>query len=109
MEQPSQAPSPTPAKPQRHRPTAQEVRKNHGIYAAITLALMMWFVRDGWFNPDPKMLEHLLFNRSGSVICGVLFAFFATMVVSAHFAIQRQQKPQPATPPQSENPPPPTA
>ena len=101
MEQPAQAPSPAPAKPQRHRPTAQEVRKNHGIYAAVTLALLVWFVRDGWFNPDPKMQEHLLFNRSGSFICGALFAFFATMAASAHFAVQRQQKkPQPApTPP----------
>src|SRR5260221_12899604 len=93
-------PSQPAAQPQRRRPTAVEVRKSHGIYAVITMALLIWFVRDGWFNAEPKMQEHLLFNRSGSVICGVLALFFLTMAASAHFTVRRQQqqsRPQPET------------
>lgn len=90
MEQPSQPQS--PPQPQRRRLTAEEVRKNHAIYAAITTAMLAWFVRDAWFNPDPKMQEHLLFNKSGSLISSVLLIFFATMAISAHLSIRRQKQ-----------------
>lgn len=28
----------------------------------------LWFFYDGWITTDPDMLEHLMFNRVGSVI-----------------------------------------
>ena len=37
----------------------------------------LWFGYDGWFNQDPKMLEHLAFNRYGFGVVLVLFLVFA--------------------------------
>lgn len=101
MAQPASPPTPQPAKPARQRPSAQEVRKNHAIYAAISVAMMIWFTRDGWFNQDPKMLEHVVFNRSGATITAVLSVFFVIMAISAHQTVQRQQPPKPSEPTQS--------
>ena len=93
-------PQPQPPQPQRPRLTAEEARKRYGIRAAIFLALMLWFGYDGWFNQDPKMLEHTGFNRIGAVLLGIGFTFFSIMAISAHRAVlrgqsQNQPKPQP--------------
>ena len=32
------------------------------------LCFGLWFFYDGWITTDPDMLEHLMFNRVGSVI-----------------------------------------
>jgi hypothetical protein len=34
----------------------------------LLFGLSLWFGYDGWLNQDPKMLEHLTFNRVGFVL-----------------------------------------
>jgi hypothetical protein len=39
---------------------------DHPAFLPVLLwALAIWFGYDGWLNQDPKMQEHLTFNRVG--------------------------------------------
>lgn len=42
----------------------------------LLLGLSVWFGYDGWFNADPKMQEHLTFNRVGFFVLIALGAWF---------------------------------
>jgi hypothetical protein len=83
--------------PQRPRPSAVEVRKQYSIRSAIIFPFLIWFIRDGWFNDDPKMQEHLMFNRIGSVVLAGALLFCLVMAGSAALAIRRQRQ-QPSPP-----------
>jgi hypothetical protein len=80
------------------RPSAEETFKHYGVLSLIATAFFIWFVRDGWFNDDPKMLEHLTFNRIGTVVVGAILAFFLIMAGSAGFTVLRERRRQ-QTPP----------
>jgi len=98
---PTEQPSvPSPESPtQRPRPSAEETFKHYGVLSLIGAAFLAWFIRDGWFNDDPKMLEHLAFNRWGSLVVGLVLAFFLVMCGSAGLTLLRQRKQK--TPPPS--------
>ncbi len=37
---------------------------------------VFWFAYDGWINQDPDMLEHVAFNRWGSLVLVILALYF---------------------------------
>jgi uncharacterized membrane protein len=78
----------------RPRPTAVEVRKKYAISSSVVTVFLLWFIRDGWFNGDPKMQEHLMFNRTGSVLLGFVLAFCLMMLASAALAVRRERRHQ---------------
>jgi hypothetical protein len=92
-------PPPPPSETENPRPTAEETFKHYGVLSLIGTAFFVWFVRDGWFNDDPKMLEHLTFNRWGTVVVGLILAFFLVMTSSAGLTMLRERRQK--TPPPS--------
>ncbi|WP_136809814.1 hypothetical protein [Desulfosediminicola flagellatus] len=38
------------------------------VFPAILAVMGLWCFYDGWITNDPEMLEHLTFNRVGSVV-----------------------------------------
>ncbi len=38
------------------------------LFPTILAVMGLWCSYDGWINTDPEMLEHLTFNRAGSVV-----------------------------------------
>ena len=44
----------------------------------ILLGFAIWFIYDGWFNPD---MEWIKFNRTGAVITSVLGAYYTWRAV----------------------------
>ena len=50
---------------------------DHPAFLPVLLwGLAVWFGYDGWINQDPKMLEHVAFNRWGFGILVVLGIYF---------------------------------
>jgi hypothetical protein len=49
---------------------------NPWVLPCLLLAFVLWFGYDGWINQDPDMLEHLTFNRWGTLVLSVLAAYF---------------------------------
>ena len=98
LHEPESTPPPKPAPPPKL--TAQEATKKYGFQSAILLGLLGWFVRDGWFNQDPKMLEHVGFNRIGSVVIGLILIYSVIMFASAARTLAREkdQPPPPSAP-----------
>jgi hypothetical protein len=83
----------------RPRLTAREVRKKYAIASGGVALFLLWFIRDGWFNSDPKMQQHLMFNRTGSVLLAGVLLFCLAMLTSAALAVRREsrQSQQPPT------------
>jgi hypothetical protein len=55
----------------------------------LLFGLALWFGYDGWINQDPKMLEHLDFNRYGF---GVLVVGFVWSALRARAEIRGAQE-----------------
>ena len=53
---------------------AQSYQPNRPWLLVVLALLTMWFVYDGWFNPE---MEWIKFNRVGAVILGFLTALAA--------------------------------
>ena len=49
---------------------------NPWVLPCLLLAFVLWFAYDGWINSDPDMLEHVTFNRWGSLVLSVLAGYF---------------------------------
>jgi hypothetical protein len=49
---------------------------NPWVLPCLLLAFVLWFAYDGWINSDPDMLEHVSFNRWGSLVLSVLAGYF---------------------------------
>jgi hypothetical protein len=60
----------------------------------LLFALMLWFGYDGWLNRDPKMLEHLAFNRYGFGVLAVLFVWSALRARKEMRAAAETRKPE---------------
>jgi hypothetical protein len=84
MEEKQEAPEP--------RETATEVRNRYGVLTVISLAFLLWFIYDGWFNESEEMLQHRTFNQVGTFVVAALFLFFATMAGSAALTVMREKK-----------------
>ena len=52
-------------------PEAQSYQPNKPWLLVLLALFTMWFVYDGWFNPE---MEWIKFNRVGGVILGFLTA-----------------------------------
>jgi hypothetical protein len=87
--------------PQRHRPSATEVRNTYGIATIALLAWVIWCIRDGWFNPG---YEHITFSQSMAYICTPILIFCSVMAGSAAMTVRRQQQQPPQEPPDSSPP-----
>jgi hypothetical protein len=74
------------------RPTAREVRKKYAIASGAVFLFLLWFIRDGWFNSDPKMQQHLMFNRTGSFLLAGVLLFCLAMLSSAALAVRRERR-----------------
>jgi hypothetical protein len=44
----------------------------------VLLGFAIWFIYDGWFNPE---MEWIKFNRGGAIVTSVLGAYFAWRAV----------------------------
>lgn len=51
---------------ERRRPAPPEISPY--VLTVLLAGFGLWCLYDGWLNADPKMQEHLLFNRILSVI-----------------------------------------
>ncbi len=49
---------------------------NPWVLPCLLLAFVLWFAYDGWINQDPEMLEHVTFNRWGTLVASSLAAYF---------------------------------
>lgn len=49
---------------------------NPWVLPCLLLAFVLWFSYDGWINQDPDMLEHVTFNRWGTLVLSALAAYF---------------------------------
>ncbi len=94
---------PAPEQPAAAKPapppklTAPEAFKKYGLRSLLLLGLVGWFGYDGWFNKDPKMQEHLGFNRIGTGLFGVMLLYALVMFISAAITVQREKNnPPPA-------------
>ena len=74
--------------PQRHRPTAEEVRRKYGTAAIFLVIWEIWCVRDGWFHAN---YEYVGFSRFLAWICAPILAFCIIMAASASRALRRQR------------------
>jgi hypothetical protein len=88
------SPEPPPSSGPR-KLTAPEARKKYGIRSLILTALLVWFSYDGWFNQDPKMMEHQSFNRVGAVLLAIGLVYSLIMFISAALTCRREQQQQP--------------
>jgi len=75
--------------PPRRRPTAEEVRKKHGIGAVLLFVWEIWCIRDGWFHPQ---YEYVGFSRFMAWASAPVLAFCVIMTTSASRALRRQQR-----------------
>lgn len=66
-----------------------ELRRQYIIWSVIVFLVLLWFIRDGWFNQDPKMLEHQSFNRVGSVFVAAGFLYCVYKAVQFHLLAKR--------------------
>ena len=82
--------------PQGKRPplTPLQLRKRYLTEGIIVLLVCIWFMYDGWFNPD---IHSKAFNKLGTVILAWWFLYDMYLVVKYHRAAQK---------PPSENQPP---
>jgi|GEM_PF-957410 len=86
-------PEPTPPSGPR-KLTAPEARKKYAIRSGVLTALIVWFAYDGWFNQDPKMMEHQSFNRVGAFLLGIGLIYSLVMFISAALTVRREQQEQ---------------
>jgi hypothetical protein len=56
----------------------------------ILIGFAIWFIYDGWFNPD---MEWIRFNRSGAVITSVLGAYYTWRALQERRRSAEQQSP----------------
>ncbi len=50
---------------------------DHPLFLPVILVgLSLWFFYDGFINQDPKMLEHLAFNRGGFALLSLAAAWY---------------------------------
>jgi hypothetical protein len=98
MEEKLELQEPSKPAPERHRMTPWEARSHYENLTLIFGALMWWFVRDGWFNSNEKMQEHLGFNKLGAFLLtfGILYA--ASMLISAALTYRRRGDPSAHSP-----------
>jgi hypothetical protein len=60
----------------------------------LLFGLALWFGYDGWINQDPKMLEHLAFNRYGFGVLAVGFVWSAFRARAELRAAAEAKKPE---------------
>jgi hypothetical protein len=53
----------------------------------ILLAFAVWFIYDGWFNPD---MEWIKFNRVGAAVTSVLGVYYAARAIKERRAREQQ-------------------
>jgi len=79
-------------------PEGEEVPRNpfdNPLFLPVLLfGLALWFGYDGWINQDPKMLEHLAFNRYGFGFLVVAFVWSAIRARAARRAAAEAKKTQ---------------
>jgi hypothetical protein len=52
----------------------------------ILIGFAIWFIYDGWFNPD---MEWIKFNRGGALVTTVLGAYYTWRAIKERRASQR--------------------
>ena len=64
---------------------------DHPAFLPVLLwGLAVWFGYDGWINQDPKMLEHVAFNRWGFGILVALGIYFTIQSIREVRASERE-------------------
>jgi hypothetical protein len=101
-EQPQQPATPQSDEkaPQDKRPplTPLQLRKRYLTEGIIVLLVCLWFMYDGWFNPD---IHSKAFNKLGTVILAWWFLYDMYLVVKYHRAAQKSPPAPESTPPPS--------
>ena len=87
-----QEPSGPPPGPRKMTPL--EARNHYENLFLIFGALMWWFVRDGWFNSNEKMLEHRGFNKLGAFLLTIGILYSVAMLISAALTYRTRGDPQ---------------
>lgn len=101
QEQPQPVENPSdgqPPKSKRPPLTPQQLRKRYLIEGIIVLLVCLWFVYDGWFNPE---IHSKAFNKLGSVILAWWFVWDMYTVLKYHRAAQKAPTNPESTPPSS--------
>lgn len=82
-------PEPTDQQPPKEEKplTSLELRKDYTWRAGIVLLLFLWFVRDGWFNPE---IHSISFNRLGAFVLGCLLIYLSIRMLQYHLAWRRE-------------------
>ncbi len=101
--QPSQPP-PEPAPPASGQPeaakrpplTPAKLRSRYLTEAIIVLLVCLWFIHDGWFNPE---IHSKSFNKLGAVLLGWWFLWDMWTVLKYHRAAKAAQAQSPQSPP----------
>jgi hypothetical protein len=70
VSEPQQTPGPEPAGEEEVAPTPFD---NPFFLPVILIGFAIWFVYDGWFNPD---MEWIKFNRVGAGVTSVAGAYY---------------------------------
>jgi hypothetical protein len=66
-----------PERPQRDEEGPPPTPFDHPLFLpTILVGLTLWFGYDGFISDDPKMLEHLTFNRGGFALLLLLSIWF---------------------------------
>ena len=66
---------------------------DHPLFLPVLLfAGCVWFGYDGWFNDDPKILEHLTFNRYGFVVLVLLTLWTGYRGFKAYTTVNKSEK-----------------
>src|SRR5689334_1361346 len=83
--------------PQNKRPplTQLQLRKRYLTEGIIVLLVCLWFMYDGWFNPD---IHSKAFNKLGTVILAWWFLYDMYLVVKYHRAAQKAHSEGPTPP-----------
>ena len=95
QEQPQQPQGP-PEAPKRPPLTPAKLRGRYLTEAIIVLLVCLWFVHDGWFNPE---IHSKSFNKLGAVLLGWWFLYDMYLVIKYHRKAQEAPT-QPTEPPQ---------
>jgi hypothetical protein len=64
----------------------------------ILIGFAIWFIYDGWFNPE---MEWIKFNRGGAVVTTVLGAYYTWRALKERRAAAGPNRPQAGLPPQN--------